>query len=99
MRRRGESAKRLVRHRLAACVNILGVMRSIYRWRGAIEEGREIAVLAKTSSGRVEEVIAAVRKLHSYEIPCIVAWPLAKGHGPFMKWIGDETGKSRAARG
>jgi len=87
----------LVRRRLVACVNILGAIRSIYRWRGAVQEGREIAVLAKTSAGRVEEVIAAIRKLHSYEVPCIVAWPLAKGHPPFLKWIAAET--ARRARG
>lgn len=82
----------LVRGRLAACVNILGGIRSIYRWKGRVEDGREAAAVAKTSGRRVAAAIAAIRKLHRYEVPCIVAWPLAKGHAPFLKWIADETG-------
>ena len=88
----------VVRQRLAACVNILGAIRSIYRWRGKLEDGREVAVLVKTSARRVEDLIAAIRKRHSYEVPCIVAWPLTKGHAPFMEWIAAETRTVAKAR-
>lgn len=59
----------LVAERLAACVNILGGIRSIYRWKGRMEDGRETASLAKTSDRRVAAAIAAIKKLHSYEVP------------------------------
>jgi periplasmic divalent cation tolerance protein len=81
----------VVERRLAACVNILDGIRAIYRWRGAIEDGHEVAVLAKTQERCVETLIAAIKKQHSYEVPCIVAWPLSKGHPPFLKWIEAET--------
>ncbi|HOW96988.1 MAG TPA: divalent-cation tolerance protein CutA [Kiritimatiellia bacterium] len=87
----GKIGRALVRDRLAACVNILGRIRSIYRWKGRVEDGREVAALAKTSEPRLPAAIAAIRKRHSYEVPCIVAWPLERGHAPFMKWIADET--------
>ena len=83
--------REVVRQRLAACVNILGGIRSIYRWRGVVEDGREVAVLVKTSARRVKKLIVAIQARHSYEVPCIVAWLLTKGHAPFMEWIAAET--------
>lgn len=84
-------AQMLIRQRRAACVNILGGIQSVYRWAGAIETEREVAVLAKTSAARVQEVIRTIRKAHSYDVPCIVAWPLIKGYPPFLRWISQET--------
>lgn len=85
-------AGHLVEHRLAACVNILGAVHSVYRWQGVVEEGTEVAMVAKTTAEGVEPLERAVKALHSYECPCIVAWPLAAGHGPFLDWVREQTG-------
>lgn len=81
----------LVAGRLAACANILPGMRSIYRWKGAVETARETVLLAKTRDTLAEALIAKVRELHSYEVPCVVIWPLTAGLPAFLDWIDDET--------
>lgn len=82
--------KTLVEKRLAACINILGPIRSIYRWEGKVQKGREVAFLAKTTDGKVNKLIQQVRKMHSYTCPCIVALPISKGNAGFLKWIESE---------
>jgi periplasmic divalent cation tolerance protein len=86
-----EIGKALVDERLAACVNILSPMTSIYRWRGEIQVDSECAMIAKTRADMVEEVTARIRALHSYEVPCVVALPIEGGHQPFLGWIVEET--------
>lgn len=81
----------LVAERLVACVNLIDGMRSIYRWQGAIEEGSEVVVIAKTTAGRVGAVVERVTALHSYTVPCVVAVPIESGNPEFMKWIARET--------
>lgn len=81
----------LVGQRLAACVNILENMRSLYWWQGKIEEASEVVVLAKTRTELVDELTAAVKKAHSYEVPCVVAVRIEGGNAEFLKWIGEET--------
>jgi len=80
-----------VRERLAACVNVLGAVRSVYWWGGRVCRGREIAFVAKTSAGRVEALVRRMRELHSYETPCIVAWPIRAGNPDFLAWVREET--------
>ncbi|HMP89641.1 MAG TPA: divalent-cation tolerance protein CutA [Kiritimatiellia bacterium] len=80
-------AGELVARKLAACVNILGEISSVYDWQGNIEHGREIALIAKTTSAKFPELERAVKTLHSYECPCVVAWPLSDGHAPFLEWV------------
>src|SRR6266478_7981801 len=70
-------ARTLVDERLAACVNIIGPARSIYRWRGAVEDAREYLLLLKTSARLYTKVERRVRELHSYEVPEVVALPFA----------------------
>lgn len=82
----------LVGERLAACVNVLGPIRSTYRWRGAIEHSEEVALIAKTARPRLEALIDRVRQIHSYETPCVVAWPITAGSEPFLRWVAGETG-------
>ncbi len=82
--------KALVEERLAACVNILPIS-SIYRWQGNIEEESEMAMFVKTRAELVDEVIARVKALHSYEVPCIVSLPIAKGNPDYLKWIEEST--------
>jgi len=82
--------KTLVEEKLAACVNI-HPMKSIYRWQGNIEEEGEVAMFVKTKARLADEVIARVKELHSYEVPCIVSLPIAKGNPDYLKWIGEST--------
>src|SRR3990167_3474386 len=77
----------LVKERLAACVNILGPMRSIYEWKGVLHDQREAAMVAKTSEPLVEELTARIREMHSYDCPCVVALPIVAGNPSFLDWI------------
>ena len=81
----------LVTERLAASVNILGEVRSIYRWENKIHDKKETLLIAKTSTLRVSELIDRIRSLHSYQCPCIVAWRLDGGNDAYLNWIGRET--------
>ena len=81
----------LVTERLAASVNILGEVRSIYRWEKEIHDKKETLLIAKTSTLCVDEIIDRIRSLHSYQCPCIVAWRLDGGNDPYLDWIGQET--------
>ena len=84
----------LVERRLAACVNILAGMKSMYWWQGKIEQGRETVLIAKTRTDLVDELTEAVKAMHGYEVPCVVALPITGGNRDFLKWIHSETGKS-----
>jgi periplasmic divalent cation tolerance protein len=83
--------RNLVSRRLAACVNIIGNMKSIYHWEGKIESAQEVVVIAKTKKALVHELIENVKTLHSYDCPCIVALPITDGNEDFLRWIRDET--------
>ncbi|MFH0908099.1 MAG: divalent-cation tolerance protein CutA [bacterium] len=83
-------ARALVRERLAACVNILGKSESIYRWKGRLETGREVALIAKTTTTRAKRLTARVKELHTYDCPCVVIVPIVDGNPQFLKWIGEE---------
>lgn len=80
-------ARALVSERLAACVNILDGMTSVYEWKGEIEEGGEVVVVAKTKEILMPELTERVRALHSYDCPCIVALPVTDGNPAFLEWI------------
>lgn len=84
-------ARTLVDERLAACVNIVGPARSIYRWRGAIEDVREYLLLIKTRARLYSKVERRVRELHSYEVPEVVALPFASGSHPYLEWLFEST--------
>ena len=81
----------IVSERLAACVNIINNMKSIYHWQGKIETDDEVIIIAKTKTELINELIEKVKTLHSYECPCIAAFPIIGGNEPFLKWIRDET--------
>ena len=81
----------LVAERLAACANILPGMRSIYRWKGAVETAEETVLIAKTREALAQALINRVRELHTYEVPCIVVLPITAGLPAFLRWIDDET--------
>ena len=80
-------AQRRVERRLAAGVNILPGVLSVYRWDGKVRESRECLLLAQVSRAAWEDFRAAVEAAHPYEVPCIVGMPLEKGNAPFLAWI------------
>jgi len=79
--------RQVVEERLAACVNILGKVRSIYRWNGTIESSDEVAAILKTSDEKAGDLITRVAALHSYDIPCIVTWPIEQVLGSYADWV------------
>ena len=81
----------LVEEKLAACVNILPGMRSIYRWQGAIETADEVVLIAKTRAPLVTVLVARVRQLHSYDVPCAVSLPILDGNPDYLQWLAEET--------
>jgi periplasmic divalent cation tolerance protein len=81
----------VVEERLAACANIIDGMSSIYWWQGKIEESSEAVLILKTTTTRIDALIARVKALHSYECPAIVALPIQFGFDGYLDWIGDET--------
>jgi len=84
-------ARTLVESGLAACVNRLAPASSIYRWQGAVERATETPLLIKTTRERYTEVEQAIRALHPYEVPEIVALRVVAGFAPYLRWIVDET--------
>lgn len=82
-------ANELVERQLAACVQILPEIESVYRWEGEIQREKEILILAKTSAAQFGELEKAVRAIHSYETPEIVAVPVAAGSSPYLDWLNE----------
>lgn len=85
-------ATQLVEKRLAACVNVLQPCLSIYRWRGVVETADEVPLLIKTTVERYQALEAAIRSGHPYEIPEIIALPIAFGLADYLDWISAEAG-------
>lgn len=81
----------LVEDRLAACVNILDGMRSLYWWDGAVQEGAEAVLIAKTRADLLDRLAERVQELHSYSCPCVVALPILGGNAGYLDWIAAET--------
>lgn len=88
-------ARTLIERRLAACVSVLAPCQSVYRWKNngkeAVEEAAEIPVLIKTTAGRYAELESALRALHPYELPEIVAVPVLRGLPAYLDWVAGET--------
>jgi periplasmic divalent cation tolerance protein len=79
----------VVEERLAGCVNILGPIHSIYRWKGAIENTDEVAAIFKTTHEQADPLITRIAELHSYDVPCIATWPIDKILGSYAEWLED----------
>ena len=88
-----EEAERIgrtvVEERLAACVNILGPIRSIYRWEGKVETADEVAAILKTHHWHGDDLIERIAALHSYDVPCVVALPIDKIIRSYADWVED----------
>ena len=80
-------AEALLERRLAACVPV----ESLYHWRGRIETGTEVPLIIKTQAALYPKVEAAIRELHAYELPEIIAVPVTHGYAPYIGWLADET--------
>lgn len=86
-----EIGRRLVEEHLAACINVLDGVTSVYRWEGAVEQASETVLIVKTTEPQVPAVIERVKGLHTYSCPCVVAWPIAEGNPQYLEWIERET--------
>jgi periplasmic divalent cation tolerance protein len=86
-------AKSLLEQGLAACVNCQAGVQSRYRWQGAIETATEVSLSIKTTASRYAEVQAAIKLLHPYQVPEIIAIPVTNGWEPYLAWIVEETKK------
>jgi periplasmic divalent cation tolerance protein len=84
-------ARTLVVERLAACVNVLPSVQSVYRWQGQVESATEVALIAKTRADLVDQLTSRVLSLHSYQCPCVVSLALEGGNPEFLSWIMSET--------
>ncbi|HSQ99307.1 MAG TPA: divalent-cation tolerance protein CutA [Sphingomicrobium sp.] len=94
-----EEAERIgrttIEERLAACINILSPVRSIYRWKGKVETANEIAAIFKTHHWKSDALIARIAELHSYDIPCVVSWPIEQIVGRYADWVEDTVIRER----
>ena len=86
--------KALIEAKLAACVNIIDSMQSMFRWKGQVEKDSETVLIAKTRVGLVGKLNHKVAAVHSYDTPCVVAVPIIDGNPEFLQWIRDETEQS-----
>lgn len=84
-------ATALLERGLAACVSEGGAVRSTYRWKGAVETATEIPLAIKCTHERYAQVEKTIRELHPYEVPEILALPVAAGFGPYLQWVHEET--------
>ncbi len=81
-------AQALVEQRLAACVNILPGVQSVYRWQGAVERAAEVLMLIKTSPAHLGKVQSTIAALHSYEVPEFLVLPISAGSEAYLAWLG-----------
>ena len=88
-----ELARALVDRRLAACVNILGPIRSIYRWKGGVENEQEYLLLVKTTAERCSDLAVAFKELHPYELPELVELDVARGSAAYLSWVFEQVSR------
>ncbi|MBI3331017.1 MAG: divalent-cation tolerance protein CutA [Candidatus Omnitrophica bacterium] len=79
--------KALVQRRLAACVNLLPAVESVFWWRGRVDTSREVLLLIKTTRRLLPRLARAVVELHPYDLPEVLALPVAAGHPPYLRWV------------
>ena len=84
-------ATALVEGRLAACVNLLAPMHSVYRWQGQIEQDTERQLIVKTARDRVDALWQRVREMHPYDVPEFVVLPIVDGNEAYLRWLGEST--------
>jgi len=80
-------AEAVIRQRVAACVNLLPGIQSVFWWEGKIDRAREVLLLLKTTPARVARLTRLVRSLHPYEVPEVIALPVTAGSAPYLRWV------------
>jgi len=90
----GRIGRALVKAGLAACVNVVPGLRSLFRWEGKIADEREVLMLVKSRADLFESLAQEVRRLHRYTVPEIIAFPIARGTADYLAWIQQSTRKS-----
>jgi periplasmic divalent cation tolerance protein len=83
-------ARSLVEKKLAACVNVMPAVRSFYRWKGVVEDNQESLLVIKSSRGLFDQLRAEIEKLHSYEVPEVIALPIVDGSEGYLEWLDRE---------
>lgn len=81
----------LLEERLIACANIFPGARSLYRWDGKTEDDAEVVAFAKSTDGRLVDLVSRVRELHPYDTPCVVALQVVAGDADYLEWVREET--------
>ena len=94
-----EIARTLVEERLAACVNLVPQVRSIYRWQSAIQDDTETLAIVKTTSEGAAALYARLLQLHPYDVPEVLALPVSGGHAPYLEWVARSVGTGAPTRG
>lgn len=84
-------AKKVVDQRLAACANVVEDMQSFYHWKGTVEEDTESVLILKTRTDLFSALVQEVKRHHSYEVPCILAYPILDGNPEYLDWLRSET--------
>ena len=88
----GRIGRIVVEERLAACINILPGVQSLYRWRGTVESADEVAAILKTTAASADALVTRIAGLHSYDVPCVVTWPIDKVLAGYADWVEDSVG-------
>jgi periplasmic divalent cation tolerance protein len=86
----GRIARELVEKQLAACVSVLPGIRSVYRWKGAVQDDAEVLLVIKSSRGLFPRLQAEIEKMHSYEVPEVIAVPVVDGSERYLEWMDRE---------
>ena len=84
-------ASNLVKEQLAACVNIVSNVTSVYKWKGMMEQADECLLIIKTSEDRLDKLTERIRELHPYEVPEVVSVAIEQGSAPYLEWVFSET--------
>jgi len=87
-------AQALIKKKLAACVNIIDKIESLFCWKGKLERAREALLIIKSKKEKLTKIIKTVKSMHSYEMPEIIALPLTGGDKPYLRWIDESLRKS-----
>lgn len=85
-------ATNLVNDRLVACVNVIPKIKSFFYWEGEAQSEEEVLLMGKTRRELTDDLVAAVNKYHSYDVPCVITWVLDGGNPEFLDWVKEETG-------
>jgi periplasmic divalent cation tolerance protein len=87
-------ARVLVEERVAACVNIVSPIQSVYRWQDRVQDDQEVLLIAKTAGKMLDKLATRVKQLHSYDVPEIIALPIVAGAEDYLQWIDEQTRQS-----